>query len=91
MGGPAAVHEWDSATKEKIIPEKKDGPPMTKLWLRGDANHAGAIKDTSHPVIRAAERKGISTEQEAAHEAKSGNPHIRARGALGLRFIRHEI
>ena len=53
-----------------------------KLWLRG------AVKDTSHPVIRAAERKGISTEQEAEHEAHSSNPHIRARGALGLRFIK---
>lgn len=53
-----------------------------KRWL------AGAIKDTSHPVKRAAERKGISTLQEAEHESESSNPHIRGRGLLGVRLIR---
>lgn len=47
----------------------------------------GAIKDHSHPVVRA-ERKGISTLQEAEHEEKSSNPHIRGRGLLGVRLIR---
>lgn len=56
-----------------------------KMWLQG------AIKDTSHPVQRAAERKGISTIEEEKHEAKSPDAHIRSRGLLGLRFSRHKI
>lgn len=46
----------------------------------------GAIKDKSHPVQRAAERKGISTAEEATQESHSSNPHIRARGILARRF-----
>jgi hypothetical protein len=55
---------------------------MAKKWMQS------AIKDKSHPVIRAAERKGISTLQEAEHESKSSNPHIRSRGLLGITLIK---
>lgn len=55
---------------------------MAKQWMQS------AIKDKSHPVKRAAERKGISTLQEAEKESHSSNPHIRGRGLLGVRLIR---
>lgn len=55
---------------------------MAKKWLQS------AIKDKSHPVKRAAERKGISTLQEAQGESHSSNPHIRSRGMLGVRLIK---
>lgn len=55
-----------------------------KRWIQG------AIKDHSHPVVRAAERKGISTLQEAQHESHSSNPHIRSRGLLGITLIRRK-
>lgn len=55
---------------------------MAKKWMQP------AIKDKSHPVVRAAERKGISTLQEAEKESHSSNPHIRGRGLLGVRLIR---
>ncbi len=56
-----------------------------KMWLRG------AIKDKSHPVQRAAERKGISTLQEAQHESHSPDPSVRSRGLLGVRLIKKNI
>lgn len=46
--------------------------------------HPGALR-------RAAERAGRTTSQEAQVESHSSNPHIRARGNLGKRFIRHSI
>lgn len=55
---------------------------MAKKWMQG------AIKDKSHPVIRAAKEKGISTLQEAEHESHSKNPHIRGRGILGITLIK---
>jgi hypothetical protein len=83
LGGPASVREWDAATNQKSLPERVT--PMAdkpKHWMQG------AIKDNSHPVKRAAERKGISTLQEAEREAESSNPHIRGRGLFGVRLIR---
>ena len=53
-----------------------------KKWIQG------AIKDHSHPVVRAAKRNGISTLQEAERESHSKNPHIRSRGLLGVTLIR---
>lgn len=53
-------------------------------WIQKAVKHPGALK-------RAAARAGRSTEQEAQKESHSSNPHIRARGALGLRFIKHKI
>ena len=58
---------------------------MAKKWLQS------AIKDKSHPVIRAAEAKGISTMAEAKQESKSSDPHIRARGMLGVRLSGRKI
>ena len=46
--------------------------------------HPGALK-------AAAARAGRSTRQEAQVESHSSNPHIRARGALGLRFIKGKL
>lgn len=83
LGGLAHVREWANATDYKSLPDKVN--PMAdkpKKWM------AGAIKDHSHPVVRAAQRKGISTLQEAEHESKSPNPHIRSRGILGITLIR---
>lgn len=56
-----------------------------KKWL------GGAIQDHSHPVIRAAREKGISTLQEAEHESHSKNASIRGRGLLGVRLIKKRI
>lgn len=84
LGGPAKVKEWESSTDYSSLPERKD-PPMAdkpKHWMQG------AIKDHSHPVIRAAKRKGISTLQEAERESHSSNPHIRSRGILGITLIK---
>ncbi len=83
------MREWNMATDFNSLPEKKDDSKMEhtpkKMWLRG------AITDTSHPVKRAAESKGISTLQEAEHESHSSDPHIRSRGALGVRLIKRKI
>jgi hypothetical protein len=92
FGGAKGLREWDKATDFSSLPEKKD-PPMDKprkMWLRGDAHHEGAIK---HPgaLKAAAARHGLSTLQEAEKEKKSSNPHIRGRGALGVRLIKKQI
>lgn len=58
---------------------------MAKKWLQS------AIKDKSHPVQRAAKEHGISTLQEAERESHSSDPHIRSRGALGVRLIKRKI
>lgn len=46
-----------------------------------------------HPgaLTEAAKRAGRSKLQEAEHEAKSSNPHIRGRGLLGERFIKRAV
>ena len=46
--------------------------------------HPGALK-------RAAERTGRSTLAEAEAESHSDDPSIRARGALGKRFIKGKL
>lgn len=55
-----------------------------KKWIQGAVRHPGAL-------TAAAKRHGISKLQEAEKESHSSNPHIRARGALGLRFIKHRV
>jgi len=55
-----------------------------KNWIQGAVKHPGALK-------AAAKKAGRSTRQEAEAESHSSNPHIRARGALGLRFIKKSI
>jgi hypothetical protein len=55
-----------------------------KHWIQGAVKHPGALS-------AAAKRSGRSKLQEAETESHSSNPHIRARGALGLRFIKKEI
>jgi hypothetical protein len=46
-----------------------------------------------HPgaLTEAAKEHGRSKLAEANVESHSSNPHIRARGNLGRRFIKHEI
>lgn len=55
-----------------------------KRWIQSAVKHPGAL-------TQAAKQSGRSKLQEAQHEAKSSNPHIRARGLLGERFIKHKI
>ena len=55
-----------------------------KHWIQGAVKHPGALTE-------AAERNGRSKMEEAQAESHSSNPHIRARGALGLRFMRKQI
>ena len=57
---------------------------MAKKWIQGAVKHPGAL-------TAAAKAHGRSKLQEAEHEKKSSNPKIRARGALGERFIKKEI
>lgn len=84
LGGPAAVREWDAAT-ELSLPEKKEDPPMKpKKFLQSAIQHPGAL-------TKAASEHGVSKLQEAEKESHSKNPHIRGRGLLGIRLIRHKI
>jgi hypothetical protein len=53
-------------------------------WIQGAVKHPGAL-------TAAAKRHGVSKLQEAEKETKSTNPKIRARGALGERFIRKQV
>lgn len=55
-----------------------------KKWIQGAVKHPGALTE-------AAEEHGVSKLQEAQKESHSSNPHIRARGLLGKRFIKHQI
>ena len=55
------------------------GKPVSKV-----IKHPGAL-------TAAAKRNGVSKLQEAEKESHSSNPHIRARGNLGKRFIQHKI
>jgi len=47
-------------------------------------------KAIRHPgaLTRAASEHGVSKRQEAEKESHSSNPHIRARGLLGKRFMK---
>lgn len=53
-------------------------------WIQKAVKHPGALTD-------AAKRHGVSKLQEAERESQSSNPHIRARGILGKRFIQHKV
>ena len=55
-----------------------------KKWLGGAIRHPGAL-------TAAAKEHGVSKMQEAEKESHSSNPHIRARGALGVRLIKKSI
>lgn len=50
-------------------------------------------KAVKHPgaLTRAAEQAGRSKAQEAEKESHSSNPHIRARGLLGKRFMSGDL
>jgi len=51
-----------------------------KKWIGPAVKHPGAL-------TAAAKRNGRTTLQEAIVESHSKDPHIRARGVLGKRFI----
>ena len=55
-----------------------------KNWIAGAVKHPGAL-------TRAAQQNGKSKLQEAEAESHSSDPSIRARGALGKRFIKKTI
>jgi hypothetical protein len=81
LGGSSAVSEWDHATAPGSLPERSG---MAKNWIKGAVKHPGAL-------TAAAKEHGRSKLEEAEAEKKSSNPKIRARGALGERFIRKTI
>ena len=66
--------------------------PLMKMRPRGSKKHwiQGAVK---HPgaLTAAASAHGISKSEEASRESHSSDPHIRARGILGKRFMKHQI
>jgi hypothetical protein len=55
-----------------------------KRWIQSAISHPGAL-------TRAAAQSGRSKLQEAEKESHSSNPHIRARGILGKRFIKGDL
>ena len=57
---------------------------MARKWIQKAVRHPGALTD-------AARQHGVSKLQEAEKESHSSNPHVRARGALGIRFIKHKV
>ncbi len=57
---------------------------MADKWIQKAVKHPGALTE-------AAKRHGKSKLQEAEAESHSSNPHIRARGVLGKRFIKGKI
>ena len=59
-------------------------PRKPKKWIKGAIKHPGAL-------TAAASEHGVSKLQEAEKESHSSDPHIRARGLLGKRFITHQI
>lgn len=59
-------------------------PTRQKKWIQGAVKHPGALTE-------AARRHGRSKLQEAEVESHSSDPHIRARGNLGKRFIRKQV
>lgn len=50
-------------------------------WIAGAVSHPGAL-------TKAAKAHGKSKRAEAEKESHSSNPSIRARGALGKRFMK---
>jgi len=71
---------------------KRPSPEPVWLWyLHLEEAMAGWIKRAiKHPgaLTRAAASHGVSKKQEAVKESHSSNPHIRARGILGKRFMK---
>lgn len=55
-----------------------------KKWIQGAVKHPGAL-------TAAAKEHGVSKQQEATRESHSSNPHIRARGLLGKRFMSGDL
>jgi hypothetical protein len=55
-----------------------------KKWIGGAVKHPLALTD-------AAKSHGRSKLQEAEVESHSKNTHVRGRGLLGLRFMKHEV
>jgi hypothetical protein len=84
LGGEGAVSEWDDATTPGSLPERASMADKPKKWIQGAVKHPGAL-------TAAAKEHGVSKLAEANKESHSSNPHIRARGALGKRFIQHKI
>lgn len=70
--GSKERHAFKMAEPEEHLQGKK--------WIGGAIKHPGAL-------TRAAASHGVSKRAEARRESHSANPHIRARGALGLRFM----
>lgn len=60
------------------------GARKPKKWIQGAVKHPGAL-------TREASESGRSKLEQAEHDAKSSNPHIRGRGLLGERFIKHKV
>ena len=58
--------------------------PKKKHWIQGAVKHPGAL-------TAAASQHGVSKMQEAEKESHSSDAHIRARGSLGLRFMKHKV
>ena len=83
LGGKQAVHEWDQATNFGSLPERK-AEPVAHKWIGKAIKHPGALS-------KAAAEHGKSKLQEAESESHSSNPHIRARGILGKRFIKGDL
>lgn len=84
LGGESAVREWDAATVPGSLPERSGMADKPKKWIQGAVHHPGAL-------TAAAKAHGKSKLEEAESESHSSNPHIRARGLLGKRFIQHKI
>lgn len=63
---------------------KKLAAPRKKHWIQSGIKHPGAL-------TAAAARNGRSKLEEAEVESHSSNPHLRARGLLGERFIKKDI
>ena len=82
LGGKAAVSEWDASTAPGSLPEKSG--MGKKHWIQGAVRHPGAL-------TAEAKRHGVSKLQEASAESHSSNPHVRARGILGKRFIQRAV
>src|ERR1017187_10387628 len=86
LGGRESVKEWDRSTTPGSLPERSSMAKGTSFGTpRGEViKHPGALTE-------AAKRSGRSKLQEAETEKKSASPKIRARGALGARFIKKAL
>ena len=55
-----------------------------KRWLQGAIKKPGKLTAEAHA-------SGRSKLQQAEHDAKSDNPHVRGRGLLGIRLVSKSI